>query len=177
MTEKVEAIFFPLISRTTAIFTMVLCVILLGLAILVLPPDGKPLPSWAIPGALAMSSISRFPYAFGVSYSMAVYGGLCCGFISAFFRGNLTKLAEILLKQSVTFRLLCNLFMTLMIYLQLTQELPISPHQSSRTFFTAITHNRLVALIWVEGMFGVIFTATLVILFDIATLMRKILCK
>lgn len=177
MNEKLDAICFPIVSRATALGFIVLCAILLGTAILFLPAYEQRMPSWIIPNALALASNSRFPYALGVGYSMALYASLCCGFFSIFIRGSLISAGEMRRKQSVTSRVLCDLLFILLIYLLFTQELSFSPRPSSIGFFSAVAQNRLVALFWVEGVFGFIYVATLMILFDITILMRKILCK
>ncbi len=175
--KKQEAIFLPLIHRNITSLIILFCASLLAAGILLLPSHNPTLPSWITPDALAMSSISDFPFALGVSYSMGVYAGLVCGFITAFTKGDLKGLGEARLKQSIIFRTLSDVLIFLLIWLLLTHELSENNIKISSGFFYAVTQDRLFALMWIEGIFGFVYTTTLVGLFDTSTLVRKILCK
>lgn len=177
MTNKLEAIFYPLVSKKIAGFMLLCTATLIGLGILFLPPDGRIPYALIIPDAVAMAQKSDFPFALSVTYSFGVYASLVCGFITAFTKGDLKGLNEVRQKQSRSFRVLSDIFMFLFIWFLLTQELSVNSSQFSYKFFSMIIHNRFAALMWIEGIFGFIYVSVLVCLFDISILLKRFVCK
>lgn len=179
MNKNLNAMFLPLISKEAAGRFLLCSAILLGLGMFLLPAHGiLPLSKIAIPDALAMGRESEFPFALTVSYSFAIYAALFCGLLTAFAEGNLDALSRTWGARGRTFRALFDVLFALVVYLLLTQELiPINRYQLSYSFFSHVLVSRVASFFWVEGVFGFIYCASLVFLFDVSNFIRKVACK
>lgn len=179
MADKLEAIFFPLISRTIAGYLIIFSAFLIALGMFLLPSQGNfSFPIFIIPDALAMGQKSDFPFALSMTYSFGVYVSLACAFITAFAKGNLKAVIQIRGAHSISFRILGDVFIVVYIWLLLTQEiLPAKTHQFSYTFFSNILHNRFAAFMWIEGVFAFTYCMVLICLFDISILLKRTIYK
>lgn len=179
MIQKLEAIFYPLLSRVIAGYAVAGSAVLIALGMILLPSQAPfYLPIYVLPDALAMGQKSDFPFALSTTYSLSVYLSLVCCFLTAFAKGNLQGLARIRGKHSVSFRILSDLLIVLYVGMLLTQEfLPVNARQFSHSFFSNVLRERLFAVLWVEGVFIFTYLTVLICLFDISIFIRKTVWK
>ncbi|RSZ55476.1 hypothetical protein HF313_04285 [Massilia atriviolacea] len=172
MHQAPRAIFSPLISKRTAGLVVLAVAVFLACIILFLPQNADLSWIYLTPDALAMSQRSYFPSSLALAYSCAIYGGVASALLTSFAEGDLRALSMIRQKHTPGWRFLSDLFVVIFVLLLLTIEFSNYAAIVLRIDL-AISTNKFFAILWVEGLFGFIYTGLIVCFFDLAELIRK----